>query len=50
MRPAKTKKGKYHKIDHAADLLEEIDTAKVRHRCPSCERLFATLTRAIDTP
>jgi hypothetical protein len=45
---AKTRKGEYHKIDHAADLLEEIDPVKVRRRCPSCERLFATLTQRID--
>jgi hypothetical protein len=30
---AKTKKGEYHKIDHAADLLGEIDPGKVRRRC-----------------
>jgi hypothetical protein len=45
---AKTQKGEYHKIKHAADLLEEIDPAIVRRRCPSCDRLFATLIRQID--
>jgi hypothetical protein len=45
---AKTQKGEYHKIGHAAALLEMIDPAKVRRRCPSCNRLFATLTERID--
>jgi hypothetical protein len=44
---AKTQKGGYHKIDHAADLLEEINPAIVRRRCPSCDRLFVTLTKRI---
>lgn len=42
----KTQKGKYHKIWHAAALLEAIDPAIVRHRCPSCDRFLVTLTRA----
>lgn len=45
---AKTQKGEYHKIDHAADLLEEIDPAVVRRHCPSCNRLFATLAQRIN--
>lgn len=45
---AKTQKGAYHKIGHAAVLLEIIDPTTVRRRCPSCDRLFVTLTRAID--
>lgn len=45
---AKTLKGQYHKIGHAAALLEMIDPAIVRRRCPSCHRLFATLTQRID--
>lgn len=45
---AKTQKGEYHKIGNAAALLETIDPAKVRRRCPSCDRLFVTLARMID--
>ena len=46
----KTQKGPYHKINHAAALLEAIDPRVVRTRCPSCDRLFVTLLRAITTP
>ena len=42
-----TRKGKYHKIGHAADLLALIDPAKARRRCRHCERLFATLGAAV---
>jgi len=45
---AKTQKGEYHMIGHAAALLEKIDPAIVRRRCPSCDRLFATFTKRID--
>jgi hypothetical protein len=45
---ARTQKGEYHKIGHAAALLEMIDPARVRRRCPSCDRLFVTLTQRID--
>lgn len=38
-----TRKGAYHKIRHASDLLQRIDPHKVRQRCASCERLFRTL-------
>lgn len=38
-----TSKGQYHKIYHAAKLLELLDTAKVRQAAPHCERLFRTL-------
>jgi Domain of unknown function (DUF4276) len=44
---AKTRKGEYHKIRHAADLLGQVDAEIVRQRCPSCARLFATVERAI---
>jgi hypothetical protein len=44
---AKTQKGGYHKIGHTAALLEAIDPAKVRRRCPSCDRLFVTLALQI---
>ena len=36
----KTQKGPYHKINHAAALLEALDPRVVRTRCPSCDRLF----------
>lgn len=42
-----TQKGRYHKIRHAADLLAEIDPAKVRARCRHCKQLFNTLGAAI---
>jgi hypothetical protein len=45
---AKTQKGEYHEIDHAAALLEKIDPAKVRRRCPSCDRLFIILTQRTE--
>jgi len=45
---AKTQKGEYHKIGHAAALLEAITPDIVRRRCPSCDRLFTTLTQPID--
>jgi len=38
-----TQKGRYHKIRHAQQLLEQIDSAKVRQRCAHCKRLFDTL-------
>ena len=44
----KTQKGEYQKIRHAAALLARIDSAIVRRRCPSCDRLFVTLAHAID--
>ena len=43
----RTRKGEYHKIRHAADLLALIDPAKARRRCRHCERLFATLGAAV---
>lgn len=39
----KTQKGKYHKIQHARHLLQRINSAIVRKRCPHCKRLFETL-------
>ena len=45
-----TRKGKYHKIKHARDLLQLIDPMKVRERCPDyCKRLFDTLFRLIGS-
>ena len=43
----RTTKGRYQKIQHAADLLARIDPAKVRERCYHCARLFDTLGAAI---
>lgn len=45
-----TQKGKYHKIKHARDILQQIDPMKVRERCPDyCKSLFDTLLRLIDS-
>ena len=38
-----TQKGEYHKIRHAAPLLERLDAAKVRERAAHCNRLFCAL-------
>lgn len=38
-----TRKGRYHKIDHAADLLELLNVARVRAAAPHCDRLFTML-------
>ena len=46
----KTQKKEYRKIRDAAALLEAINPVVVRRRCPSCDRLFATLERAINAP
>lgn len=43
-----TAKGRYHKIRHGADLLAEVDPAKVRQRAPSCQRTFVTLREEIE--
>ena len=42
-----SEKGKYHKIHHARALLQCIDPARVRRRCPHCDRLFETLLRLV---
>ena len=39
----RTRKGRYHKTQHAPDLLELVDVGKVRGNAPACARLFATL-------
>lgn len=44
-----TQKGKYHKIKHARELLQLINTMTVRERCPHCERLFETLLQLINS-
>ena len=43
-----TKKGTYHKIHHASDLLKLIDREKVQRRCPACAHVFNALGHAIQ--
>ena len=43
----RTRKGRYHKMRHAAGLLARIDPAKARQRCRHCARLFDTLGTAV---
>jgi hypothetical protein len=45
-----TRKGHYHKIDHAADLLELLNVARVRAAAPHCDRLFTTLLAKMGEP
>jgi len=42
-----TKKGEYHKIRHAPNLLMRVDPAKVRTRAENCERLFKALLAGV---
>ena len=42
-----TRKGRYHKIKHASDLLKRIDANKAKNRCPHCRQLFDTLGKKI---
>jgi hypothetical protein len=44
----RTQKGRYHKTEHAPQLLARIDPSKARLRCSFCERLFAVLLRQIQ--
>jgi Domain of unknown function (DUF4276) len=44
----KAKKGKYHKIKHASDLLSRIDPDAVRRASRHCDYLFTTLEEVID--
>ena len=44
----KTQKGEYHKIRHASELLNRMNSEKVQQRCRHCERLFHSLGRAIE--
>ena len=39
----RTRQGRYHKTQHAPELLEMVDVGEVRQAAPACERLFATL-------
>ena len=43
----RTRKGRYHKIKHASDLLKRIDANKAKNRCPHCRQLFDTLGQII---
>ena len=43
-----TRKGRYHKIRHAGDLLRRVDANKAKARCRHCRRLFDVLGRTID--
>lgn len=43
-----TKKGEYHKIQHAGRLLSLINVQAVRRKAPHCERLFQTVTHIIE--
>lgn len=45
-----TQKGRYHKIDHCAALLERIDPAQVRARAVHCDHLFQGLEEKIRSP
>ena len=38
-----TRKGGYHKIRHASELLKRIDQTRVKDRCRHCKRLFEAL-------
>ena len=44
----RTRRGRYHKIRHASDLLKQIDVGRVKARCPHCARLFDKLGPMID--
>ena len=43
-----TRKGRYHKIRHASDLLKSTNPHTVRARCPSCATMFETLGHLIE--
>ncbi len=43
-----TRKGSYHKIKHASDLLRRIDVEKVKRRCRHCRLLFERLGPLVD--
>jgi hypothetical protein len=42
-----TKKGKYKKIEHCAELLQRLDSSRVRSRARHCDLLFRTLEEKI---
>ena len=43
----RARKGRYHKIRHANELLKRIDVERVKQRCPHCVRLFDKLGQKI---
>ena len=43
-----TRKGRYHKTNHAPELLSVLNPAVVRAACPSCDRIFNTLAQLTD--
>jgi Domain of unknown function (DUF4276) len=43
-----TKKGKYHKGNHAPSLLEMISPQRVRDAAPNCQRLFKVILSALS--
>ena len=43
----RTKKRKYHKIQHAPDILKVIDAEKACDAAPHCNLLFQTLSQVI---
>ncbi len=43
-----TPKGRYHKTQHAPELLERVNVETVRRNAPACERLFAILEGALQ--
>ena len=45
----RTRKGIYHKIKHASELLRLLDHARVKDRCGHCKRLFDVLDGIIET-
>lgn len=42
-------KSECHKTQHGFDLLKKVNTETIRDRCPSCDRLFSTLTEKMTT-
>ena len=42
-----SRKGCYHKIRHASDLLQRIDVERAQDRCPHCGRLFDVVGRML---
>lgn len=43
-----TRKGPYHKIKHASELLQRIDAEKVKGRCSHCRLLFEKLGQLVE--
>ncbi|HEX2078980.1 MAG TPA: DUF4276 family protein [Longimicrobium sp.] len=43
-----TRKGRYHKIQHGPQILENLHPQRVRSRAPHCKRLFTALADALS--